>query len=294
MSDVRYVVSDDAITRQTRQGVAWRNVDSRPTQDVWAQLANSVNTELLPPGIRLFRQVDQYTQIVLECPPAINRVCWSNSEYEGRNGQHAVYLVAQPYRVIQAHYKGPIMIGARMFYRPAPLYSMDDVLYHCNLPNVNCNGYHGTAVGWVCFYGDGRLAADWPSRIHRLMERCSGAEGYNGNMRNIDGKHFYTYAGAPVWRSRIGDWEKKSEKEGVDVALKDGVWLPILVTSQDSQLHHNVSGKPLTLGMAVNGVTPIAYNDPGKLPAVERHRNGNKEAPLTQLTTAYASVRQAG
>jgi hypothetical protein len=293
MSDVRYVVTDQEVTRQAKQGASWRNVDSRPAPDVWAKLSNSVNTELLPPGIRLLRQVGQYTQIVLECPPAINRICWSNSEYEGMSGRFAVHLVAQPYRVIQAHYNGDQMIGARMFYRPAPLYSLGDVLYHANLPNVNCNGYHNTAVGWVCFYRDGRAQANWPDKIHRLLERCSGAEGYNGNMRNIDGKHFYANAGAPVWRSRVTDWEKKSEKEGVGVALQDGVWLPILVTDQDHQLQHDPRGKPLTLGMAVNGVTPIAYNDPGRLPAVERHRAG-VHAPLTQLTAAYTSTRMAG
>lgn len=292
MSGTRYIITGDAVMRQVARGATWRNIDEKPADAVFANMADSINTELLPPGVRVFRKVNEYTQVVMECPPAINRLRFAESEYAGRAGQDEHRLCAQPYRVIQAHYKGDEMIGARMFYRPDPLYTMDDVLYHANLPNINCNGYHNTAVGWVCFYKDGRPVKTWSEKIHRLLERCSGSEGYNPNMAHIDGRKFYRDAGSPVWRHRIPDWERKSEKEGVGFVLKRDAWLPVLVKDKENQLQHHPNGKPLTLEMALTGITPMAYGDHGKLPAV------HKEAPapsdlLTRVNLAYggAAVR---
>lgn len=292
---VRYVVSESTVTRQMNSNGSWRNLDSKPSQAVHAHMGGGgFNSELLPPGVRLLRTNGEHTQVLVECPPAINRICWSRSEGEGHAGKFAVYLVAQPYRIIHAHYRETQMIGARMFYRPRPLYSFDDELYHVNLPNINCEGYHNTGVGWVCFYGDGSTVnMNWSQRIARLIERCSGSEGYNGNMSHIDGKHHYQANGAPSWTYSPSSWEKKSDKHGVELALQDNVWLPVLVNDQDDQLRHTAGGRPLTVGMAVNGRSPMAYGDTGILPGINAApAEAGPAAPgnnlLNQFNNAYA------
>lgn len=292
---IRYVVTDERVTQEVGDTDKWRENSAKSSGPVLDRLAPPTDLGLLPPGLRLFTQVGDLTQVVTEYEPAINRLCYAASEWDGKAGRFKQHLVAQPWRVVIARYKGTNMIGARMFYRPTKLYAMDNELYHCNLPNVNCMGYHGTAVGWVCFYGDGSTAnMDWGQRLDRLHERCSGAEGYNPNMSDIDGHAFYRRHGAPAWRYQPSRWETETGKKGVALAVEEtkegSPWVPVLVKDTEHQLSHLNGGQPLTLEMALTGHSPMAYSDAGRFPTGNKKASDNKQL-FTGLHNAYAAAR---
>lgn len=285
MSNVRFVIEPGKVTRQvdrspTTAQVAGEAVkdrvyvdhDSKPIGEVFRGMGESTDTGLMPPGVRMFTQIGSEVQVVVEIPPGINRICVSDTEGEARYGSYEQYLVAQPWRVIIARYRGGNMVGARNFYRLRPIYSLDDELLHTNLANVNCLGYNNTAVGWICFYGDKFDNRDmsWPERLHRLIERVNGGEVYSlANMRSIDGPGFYRKASATAkrWRSNARLWEEQTDKKGLDLAMSEDAWLPVLVTDEKHQNAHDENGKPLTLGAALSGIAPMAYGDHGQFPS---------------------------
>jgi hypothetical protein len=187
------------------------------------------------------------------------------------------------------------MIGARMFYRPAPLYPGDTALYHTNLPNINCVGYGGTAVGWVCFYGEA-AKKDWPSRLHRLVERCSGGEGYNNNMTGTDGPCFYQKKKAPEWTWSVKEWEDITKKNKGDLSFvlgDDHPWIPVMVTSNKAQLSHSdgAKAKPLTLEVALTGKAPFYYSDDGIFPAPDDKAVLPNNSLFNSVHQAYAAAR---
>jgi hypothetical protein len=277
MSKVRYIVEDEQVSREVQAGAKWLPDSSKKSTGMINKLGAPISLGLMPPGLRLFEQIGQYTQVAIECPPMIARMAYSR--YDAGNGAsryggsgikgHA--LCAMPWRVILARYNGMNMIGARMFYRPAPLQATDNLLYHTNLPNINCVGYGGTSVGWVCFYHQG-VDKDWPTTLEKLIFRCSGGEGYNNNMTETDGPHFYQKQGGPKWRYSVSEWEKLTNKHGLKLGIEgtDGEfpWIPVKVTSNKSQLSHSnaASAKPLTLDVALSGKAPFYYSDDGIWP----------------------------
>jgi hypothetical protein len=90
----------------------------------------------------------------------------------------------------------------------------------------------------------------------------NGGEAYNtNNMCGIDGPSFYRDNGAAEFYYDPAAWENKTDKEGIDWVLEEDAWIPILVEGIDSQLMHAPGGEPLTVEMAMNGYTPVYYND---------------------------------
>ena len=220
------------------------------------------DTGLLPldgTGLLAYRQAGNHAQIVVQTAPAVSRILWGESE----GGRVQTYFLAQPYKIYIGDILDGNFYGARIFYSYNPITSPSQELYHTNLPNMNCRGYRGNAVGWVCLYH----TSDWSNiplgeKVARLIERCSGDEAYNdGNMSETDGPRFYAMNHKPSYLTNPTQWEKKTTEEGFLWTLDEGTWIPVLVQDQDHQDKHYENGVPLTLGMALTGDYQAYYSD---------------------------------
>lgn len=283
----KYILSGDGLHRETRIDDQSVNVDRRQTIPFLEALGERAPMEsgLLPPGLRYLRQAGEHMQMVIECPPAINLIIWG--EYE-RDANAKKYLLAQPWRVIVADFLNSQLLGGRMYYTYGPLYTLDQELYHTNLPNTNCRGYRGNGVGWVCLYHK----EDWSKlsiaeKAFKITQHISGGEAYNNaNMSETDGTRFYQAAGKPKYTWDPVTWEKKSAKEGTDWTLQDDLWIPILVKDKDDQGNHYPGGVPLTLDMAMSGHAAAYYGDKLKKPVnLLRRGEADGEALLQSVFT---------
>lgn len=227
------------------------------------------DTGLLPvdgTGMLALRRAGNHTQVTYQHKPGLYYVNWG--AYEGDKSAVS-YLVAQPYRIVIIDFVDDNLLGARTFYSPIPATHPGIQLYHVNLPNINCKGYRGNGVGWICLYHN----ADWSQlpfneRLARALERCSGIETYNdANMSETDGPRFYqSYYKNDQTYSYIWDpktWETKSQAEGFEWTLDENLWVPIMVRSRDEQDAHDFAegAVPLTLADAVAGRYNAYYGD---------------------------------
>jgi hypothetical protein len=220
------------------------------------------DTGILPvdgSGILSIRTAGEYTQFAYQHKPGLYHVNWGKSE----GAAAAAYYLAQPYRIIICDMKDGNLLGARMFYSPYPITNPSQPLYHVNLPNINCNGYRGNGVGWICLYQN----EDWSAlplneRIVRFIERCSGVETYNdANMSETDGTRFYKKNDKPSYFWDPVEWETKSAEEGYQWTLDEDLLIPVLVKSMDSQSEHCSNGVPLTFADALVGDYQAYYYD---------------------------------
>jgi len=223
----------------------------------------SFDTGLLPltgTGVLAIRSAGNHTQIVAQHAPGLYHINWG--AYEG-DSKATTYYLAQPYRVVIGDFDCGNLLGARMFYSPYPITSPDNILYHVNLPNVNCKGYRGNGVGWVCLYQND----DWSSlpfneKVLRFIERCSGVETYNdNNMSETDGPRFYASYNKLEYLWDPAEWQDRSVRHGYEWTLDDQLWIPVQVKGIDDQQGHHENGQYLTLAMAMLGNYRAYYND---------------------------------
>ena len=223
----------------------------------------SIDTGLLPldgTGVLAIRSAGPTTQIVTQHAPGMYHLNWGAHEGD----RHArTYYVAQPYRIVIGDFENGNLLGARMFYSPVPITSPGNQLYHVNLPNINCKGYRGNGVGWICLYhNDDWSALPFNEKVSRFIERCSGVETYNdANMSETDGPRFYSSNGKPAYITDPSIWEEKSLQEGHAWTLDPDLWIPVLVKDMDNQANHDNKGQPLTLAMAMLGNYQAYYTD---------------------------------
>lgn len=269
-----------------RSKVTSFNLDHVTDKDIrsfYTEFSNyaAFDTGLMPldgTGVLSIRKAGPYTQVVYQHKPGKYYVNWGEHE---KDPNVKSYLLAQPYRIVIIDFKDNNLLGARTFYSIVPATHPDIQLYHVNLPNINCKGYRGNGVGWICLYHN----ADWShlpfnERLALAVERCSGVEPYNdANMSETDGPRFYkemfnndstfSYLWDPY------NWETKTTEEGVDWTLQDNVWVPIHVKNVDSQDKHSTGGVPLTLRMAIIGAYQAYYTDKVHIkPITALQRNG--------------------
>lgn len=224
------------------------------------------DTGLLPvdgTGLLAYRQAGNHAQIVVQRSPGVSRVIWGRSE---RDASAQVYFLAQPYQIYIGDLLEGNFYGARLFYSYNPITSPNDPLYHVNLPNINCQGYKGNGVGWVCLYHNGPSWANIPlgEKVSRLIERCSGDEAYNdANMSETDGPRFYRKHNKPEYLWNPSLWQEKTEKEGFSWVTQSDLWIPVMVEGIDNQAFHSDSPNAvhLTLGMALTGNYSAYYSD---------------------------------
>jgi hypothetical protein len=267
-----FVKKDGGISFQSK--VASFNLDHVTEKDsisFFKTFSNfaAMDTGLLPvdgTGMLALRKAGNHTQVTFQHKPGLYYVNWG--AHEGDKAAVS-YLVAQPYRIVIIDFVDDNLLGARTFYSPIPATHPGIQLYHVNLPNINCRGYRGNGVGWICLYHN----QDWSQmpfneRLARAIERCSGIETYNdANMSETDGPRFYRdhYKANPdfahIWSPKL--WESKSQEEGFDWTLDENLWIPIMVKSKDEQdAHYFGEGAiPLTLADAITGRYNAYYND---------------------------------
>lgn len=256
---------DNKVSRKktTDSGVVY--LEKRQAQNFIQQVSNRsfFDTGFLPPGVLSVRQYGGHLQIAIIAPPSKNLVIWGDSE---GSLDAETYLLAQPYRVMIGEFKEGAFLGARMFYSPNPITSSNDILYHANVPNLNCRGYRGTAVGWVCLYqSHDTTGMNIAQKAAYIGLRCSGNEAYNdNNMAETDGPRFYEAYSYPSYTYNPQLWESKTESEGIEWTLDSKVWIPVLVQGLESQDAQYDRGVPLTLGMALDGPASYYYYDDGK------------------------------
>lgn len=227
-----------------------------------------IDTGLMPPGVISIRQGGIYQQIVVVVPPGIYPTIWGAREHDV---SAKTYHLAQPYRVIVGEFQNNSFLGCRTFFSPTSIFDEDAVMHHVNMPNINCKGYNGTGVGWVCLYHTGDTTnMTFAQKAAYIGLRCSGNEAANdGNMSRTDGPRFYRSMGKPDFLVSPTEWDKKSEKEGFEWTLDPDMWIPILTDTE--QQKHIAGGKPLTLGQVMRGNAAFYY--PGRAPNPPRPFN---------------------
>jgi hypothetical protein len=259
------------VLRSTVESFNLQQVTDKDIISFYQNFSNSAvfDTGLLPldgTGVLAIRAAGNHMQVTVQHKPGLYYINWG--EYEGQSGAKT-YTLAQPYRIIIGDFVDGQLLGARMFYSPYPITHPDMPLYHVNLPNINCKGYRGNGVGWICLY----LKEDWSNlplneKISRFIERCSGVETYNdANMSETDGPRFYQQKLEDnmdedlsyLWNPQ--KWQDKSLNEGFDWTLNENLWIPVKVQSIDNQNNHDDNGIPLTLSGALLGNYRAYYTD---------------------------------
>jgi len=272
MDKVAYTFLKDNSNVVFRSKVNSFNLDHVTDKDIrsfYAQFSNyaAFDTGLMPldgTGVLSIRKAGPYTQVTYQHKPGSYYVNWGGYE---KDPNAKKYLLAQPYRIVIIDFKNNNLLGARTFYSTVPATHLDIQLYHVNLPNINCKGYRGNGVGWICLYHND----DWSNlpfneRLALAVERCSGSESYNdANMSETDGPRFYQemYSNDKtfnyLWDPKV--WEEKTLNQGYEWTTTDSCWIPIHVHDIDSQGAHHPTGVPFTLRMAIIGAYQAHYDD---------------------------------
>lgn len=254
------------------------------------------DTGLLPvsdTGLLAIRTAGEHTQFVYQHAPGMYHVNWADFE-----GQYAaqVYYVAQPYRIIICDMYQGNLYGARTFYSPAPIVSPDQPLYNVNLPNINCYGYRGNGVGWICLYHK----EDWSSlpfneKIVRFIERCSGVETYNyANMSETDGIKLYKqHRSDKDYLYDPQSWEQKSSEEGYAWTLDPELWIPVIVQDKHNQDKNYNKGQPLTIGDAMTGTYASYYGDEFTQKPINKIINSDMEISHTDIMQMFVQAYAA-
>jgi hypothetical protein len=270
-------------------------------------------TGLLPvegSGVLSIRKFLDHTQIVAQIAPRVSPVFWrrSDTDYDPkakRRDERELHNVAMPYRIWIGDIVEATFIGARHFYSPSPISSLNDILYHTNLPNTNCLGYNDTSVGWICLYinalSDFSQVESLAHAVALMEERCGTGESYNDNMTETDGPTFYSqyHTDAEMGKrlTNISQWEAYTDKHGEHWTSNDGVWIPVKVKGPDDQFSHDPNGMPLTLEMAMKGEYAAKYSDEMNKPinvAVRQDRNPDDltSSAWSQLDKTVAAAEE--
>lgn len=235
-----------------------------------------IDTGLLPvdgSGILSIRSAGNHTQIAYQHKPSLYYINWGAHEGD----RDAIkYHVAQPYRIVIGDLLNGNIYGARTFYSPVPITYPEAPLYHVNLPNINCRGYRGNGVGWICLYHSEDVTKyPFNEKVAKLIDRCSGTEAYNdANMSETDGPRFYRDHKKPVHLWDPHRWEEYSQSNGYEWTLDPDLWIPVLVQDMDNQDKHYDSGQPLTFVDAILGNYKCYYYDetiPKPVNTIARH-----------------------
>ncbi len=313
--NLTYTITPESIT-QTVGNIQNVAPKEKRVEDFFYSLKDQAffDTGLLPldgSGTLSIRQALGQMQVVFQHAPGIYRVIWGDTEGDQDAG---VYDLAMPYRIVIGDFVNGEFYGARHFYSTSPITSKDQILFHVNLPNLNCKGYGkhhggvGNGVGWICLYHNKPSIKDLNigQKIANLIDRAGGGEAYNdGNMSETDGPRFYKECYEEelqstndfeleeyehLWNPEA--WEYISNKQGYEWTLQPDIWLPVKVKGIDDQQEHYESGEFLTLGMAMDGKYRAYYGDPNTPKMYQKFIRPDFEMPTSldifqNLTTAF-------
>lgn len=271
MSDITYSFtnqndSKDLVFQSKVNAFNQDHITSKDLKSFYINFSKSTyfDTGLLPvdgSGLLSIRTAGPHTQIGYQHKPGMYYINWGG--YEGDPNAAKIY-VAQPYRIVIADIYNNNILGARTFYSPIPITYPEAPLYHVNLPNINCKGYRGNGVGWICLYHTEDISSyPFNEKVAKIIERCSGVEAYNdANMSETDGPRFYAQHGKPIHITNPSKWEEYSAKNDISWTLDPDLWIPVLVKDIDHQDQHDPDGIPLTYAGALLGDYQAYYTDP--------------------------------
>ncbi len=178
-------------------------------------------------------------QIVYQIAPQIRGAMYRESESSEDSTQ--TYTLAFPWVILVIAFEGGNFKGVRHFYSPTHIWSLDQQLFMPNLPNTNTRGYRDTSLGWVCLYLNDDTSGFKTLREklnYALMRHDPMGEPYNyRNMASTDGYTSYKlHRGEQEWLWDPGKWQEKTEAEGIDWTLEDGVWIPLKFNKETDPL----------------------------------------------------------
>ena len=268
MKNVNYAFTTDQGNLVFRSSVNSFGLDHVTDKDIasfYTTFSQSAyfDTGLLPvdgTGLLSIRTAGNHTQIAYQYAPGKYYINWGS--FEGDRDAKK-YYVAQPYRIVVADLLNGNIYGARTYYSLTPITHSEIPLYHVNLPNINCKGYRGNSVGWICLYHNEDIS-NYPfnEKLIKVLDRCSGTEAYNdNNMSETDGPCFYRDHSKPEYLTNPQMWEDKSDEENFEWTLDPDLWIPILVKDKDNQDMHYSDGQPLTFADAIIGNYKCYYHD---------------------------------
>lgn len=268
MENVQYTfVKDEGnlVFRSSVNSFGLDHVTDKDLSSFYVSFSQSAyfDTGLLPvdgSGLLSIRTAGNHTQIAYQHKPGMYYINWGS--YEG-DRDAIKYYVAQPYRIVIADLLNGNIYGARTFYSPIPITHPLTPLYHVNLPNINCKGYRGNGVGWICLYHNEDITAyPFNEKLAKILDRCSGTEAYNDqNMKETDGPRFYQQNFKPSHLSNPEEWQAYSDTHGYEWTLDPDLWIPVLVKDRDHQDQHYKDGQPLTFADALIGNYQAYYTD---------------------------------
>jgi len=163
----------------------------------------------LPGGTRLVQVRGASTVLVIEQPPQVRQVRWTD-ERMGLGGSYTSYRLAFPYLIyVFTFYRGEFE-ELRLYHRTAPLRSPHDPVYFSNLMNVQADlGLPSCAR--ACLRGRPLGLADLP-----LAEQVEGLLTYfwnSGFNRDIEGNCFERARPLDrrIWS--VEAWQQASEED---------------------------------------------------------------------------------
>jgi len=269
--DYRFTSTEEGslVFRSTVNSFGLDSVTDKDISSFYNNFSNFAHfdTGLLPvtnTGLLTIRSAGNHMQMAFQYEPGMYRINWGKYEADA---SAKTYYVAQPYRIVIGDFLDGNFLGARMFYTVSPVTHPDVQLYHVNLPNINCRGYRGNGVGWICLYRNHDITS-YPinEKLVYLLERCSGVEAYNdANMSETDGPRFYqSHYNFDEAYSRLWDpdqWQATSEQNGYEWTLDPDLWVPVKVAGIDDQGCHDQNGINFTFKDALLGNYSAYYDD---------------------------------
>lgn len=158
-------------------------------------------TPILPPGVVQYERIGDYEGVILEDPPGIREIRWSDSDDGGSVYNYEKYRCAFPYVYLGfSLVKGRIRGYDSYFlvaYRNSPVTSKDDILHPTNLKNTD--RYK------ICFHPELDAKDIYEAAGH--IREAFWSHTFNSNL----GGGNYRY-NAGVTTGNIKEWQEKSQR----------------------------------------------------------------------------------
>lgn len=208
-------------------------------------------------GLVSIRNMAGRSQVVYQLEPQTSVTYFTNYE---RDKVKRTHTLGYPYRILIIDYHNGTLLGARQFFSPVPIEDFDQPLYYPSLPNINCFYYNNTSIGWVCLYHSKQKYTKntdskgpiTPAQMILLdVDRATGAESYNENMCNIDGRWAYKTKSMNDKQKILADeyeWAELTKKHGIEWTQDPDFFIPIYINweKQPSQQQSTYSKSEMT------------------------------------------------
>jgi len=160
-------------------------------------------------GTRLVQVKGVSTILVIEQPPQVRQVRWSN-ERMGRGGSYATYRLAFPYILYAFTFYQGEFEGLRIYHRTAPLRAPNDSLYLSNLMNVQADlGLPSCCRACLCGRPSGLTELPLADQVEGLLTYF-WTSGFN---IDIEGNRFDRARLLDPRIARVEAWQQASEAD---------------------------------------------------------------------------------